>query len=384
MLVVCITQVLWEAVHQGGSGCDYVSERLLAESKSESGRLNVRGRRYDAVLVMEANSVEPATARALERFADAGGKVVFIGNAPSRSPHFLHAQEDDQAVRAAVDRILKNHTERCAVVEAPGEDLLGWYSRVQERFGIQPFVRIEKPQVNLRQIAFTQRARELFFFVNSGIEETAETLAQFAGDSKTPWLWNPETGERFPYPFEGRKNRLRLRIEPGGSLLLVFEPSLTGAPRVLPQPSEKNSLALDGAWQLRLQHVSGERKELTLEQLVDFKNDERLRSFAGEALYEKSFELSAGFQFLDLGAVHGISAVTLNGKDLGLKWYGRHVYCVADALRTGRNDLQVRVITVLGNYCKSLMNNPVAQRWTVQQPWHSTGMVGPVRFLPED
>lgn len=74
----------------------------------------------------------------------------------------------------------------------------------------------------------------------------------------------------------------------------------------------------------------------------------------------------------------------LNGKDLGVKWYGRHVYRVADALRTGRNELQVRVTTVLGNYCKSLTNNPVAQRWTVRQPWQPAGMVGPVRLLPED
>lgn len=160
---------LWEAAHQSGSGCDYVSEKLLGESQSESGQLDVRGRRYDALVVMEAKTVEPATARALERFADAGGKIVFIGQAPSRSPRFLDSRRNDQLVRAASERILKSHAERCAVVDAPGQDLLGWYGRVQNRFGIRPFVSIEKPNVNLSQIAFSQGGRELFFFVNSGI-----------------------------------------------------------------------------------------------------------------------------------------------------------------------------------------------------------------------
>jgi hypothetical protein len=372
---------LWEAVHQSGSGCDYVSERLLAESKSAAGRLNVSGRGYDAVLAMEAATVEPATAQALERFADAGGKIIFIGNAPSRSPRLQQAQKNDALVRAASEGILKKHAERCAVVDAPGEDLLGWYAGVESRFGIKPFVRIEKPQINLSQIAFTQGARELFFFVNSGIEGTAETLAEFDTGRKTPWQWNPETGERFAYPFEGARNQLRLRIEPGGSLLLVFEPTLTGAPRVTARPSEDGGLALGGPWQLRLQHVSGERKEITLDELVDFKNDERLRSFAGEAVYEKSFAGSGGFHFLDLGAVQGISAVTLNGADVGMRWYGRHCYDVADKLRSGQNQLTVRVTTVLGNYCKSLTSNRVAQQWTARQAWQSAGMMGPVRLL---
>ena len=60
---------LWEAAHQSGSGCDYVSEKLLGESQSESGQLDVRGRRYDALVVMEAKTVEPATARALDKYA---------------------------------------------------------------------------------------------------------------------------------------------------------------------------------------------------------------------------------------------------------------------------------------------------------------------------
>jgi len=374
---------LWEAIHQNGSGCDYVSEKLLAESKAEAGRLEVKGRRYDALIVMEAQTVEPATAKALERYAEAGGKIIFIRHAPSQSPGFQNWQENDGVVRAASERILKAHPDRCAVVPPPGRDLTAWYGQVQKQFGIEPLVRIENPDVNLSQIAFTQGKREVFFFVNSGIEGTIETLVEFPGGGKTPWQWGPESGERFAYPYEGQKNRLRLRIEPCGSLLLVLEPSMPGTPRRPALPSEKNAFALASPWRVRLEHVSGDKNEITLDRLVDFKDDERLRPFAGEAVYRQSFEVNgpARFEFIDLGAVHGISSVTLNGRNLGLKWYGRHIYHVQGALRAGRNEWEVRVTTVLGNYCKSLKDNPVAQRWTERQPWNSVGLVGPVRLL---
>jgi hypothetical protein len=374
---------LWEAVHGNGSGCDYLSERLLAGARSEAGKLNVLGRAYDAVILMEVKTVEPAAARALEQYARSGGKIVFIGAAPSRSPHLQHARENDALVLAASERILKENAGRCAVVEAPGADRLGWYARVQKQFGIEPLVRIGKPDVNLSQIALREGERELFFFVNSDIGRTVETLAEFATGAKTPWQWDPETGERFAYPTEGRANRLRLRIEPGGSLLLAFEPAMPGTPRARPRPAEESALALAGGWQLHLRHVSGENRDLALERLVDFKDDDRLRAFAGEAVYRRSFDVSGTFHFLDLGAVHGVSAVRLNGKDLGVKWYGRHVYRAADALKAGSNELEVRVVTVLGNYCKSLTNNPVAQGWTARQPWQSAGMTGPVRLLKE-
>ena len=126
---------------------------------------------------------------------------------------------------------------------------------------------------------------------------------------------------------------------------------------------------------------------------MDFKADARLRAFAGEAIYRKSFQLegAARFEFLDLGTVPGVSVVKLNGRDLGVRWYGRHVYPAGELLRDGSNDLEIRVVTTLGNYCKSLVSNPVAQDWLNpappvgwrhEQPLRSAGLLGPVRVLP--
>ena len=111
-------------------------------------------------------------------------------------------------MRAASERILRDHGGRCAVVEPPGDDILAWYGRIQQQFGIQPYMRISRPDMNLSQIALRSGEREIFFFANSDPEREIETDIEFSTGGKTPWQWNPETGERTPYFFNGRKNRL--------------------------------------------------------------------------------------------------------------------------------------------------------------------------------
>jgi hypothetical protein len=375
---------LWEAIHQNGSGCDYIDEKLLGESKCVAGRLTVRGRTYGALIVMEARTVEPDAALALERFAAGGGRIVFIRHAPSRSPRFQNRQANDATVRAASERILRDHRERCAVVEPPGDDILAWYGRIQQQFGIQPYMRIARPDMNLSQIALRSGEREIFFFANSDPEREIETDIEFPTGGKTPWQWNPETGERTPYFSNGRKNRLSVRVEPCGSLVLVFEPGMEQPGRRAPRPSEAGAVRIAGPWQLELRHLDGTRRERTLDTLIDFKDDEALRSFAGTATYRATFQNSraGALAFLDLGPVNGISSVALNGRDLGLKWYGCHRYATGAALMAGENRLEVQITTVLGNYVKSLTGNPVARVWTARQPLYPAGLRGPVRLLP--
>ncbi len=374
---------LWEAIHQNGSGCDYVDERLLGESECVAGRLSVRGRTYGALIVMEASAVHPETARAMERFASGGGRIVFIRHAPSRSPRFQNRQANDAEVRAVSERILREHGERCAVVEPPGDDILAWYGRIQRQFGIQPYLRIARPDMNLSQIALRSGEREIFLFANSDPAREIESDIEFSTGDKTPWQWDPETGERAPYFFNGARHRLSVRIEPCGSLLLVFEPGMDQPAKRAPKPTEAGAVPLNGPWQLELRNVDGTRSQRTLDALTDFKDDETLRSFAGTAVYRVTFQESraGAHSFLDLGPVNGVSSVTLNNRSLGLKWYGCHRYATGEALVAGENRLEVQITTVLGNHMKALTGNPVAQTWTRHQPLYPAGLPGPVRLL---
>ena len=88
------------------------------------------------------------------------------------------------------------------------------------------------------------------------------------------------------------------------------------------------------------------------------------------------------FTFISLGKVHGVSELIVNGITCGIQWYGNRVYRVADKLSKGGNTIKIKVTTTMGNYMKTLKDNPVAQYWTNEgkknQVLQSMGLLGPV------
>ena len=72
----------------------------------------------------------------------------------------------------------------------------------------------------------------------------------------------------------------------------------------------------------------------------------------------------------------------MNGKDCGIKWYGRRIYPIGNYLTAGDNTIEIKVVTTVGNYMKSLADNPIAQYWTndktKSQPLQSMGLIGSV------
>lgn len=133
---------------------------------------------------------------------------------------------------------------------------------------------------------------------------------------------------------------------------------------------------------MQLNHIDGTNRHIELETLKDLADIPETKNFAGTVIYEKTVDLNRNdLHYIDLGNVQGVSELTLNGKNLGVKWYGAHVYDIKKAAKPGANKLSVRLTTITGNYLKGLINNPVAQRWTRNQPYHSMGILGPVRIF---
>jgi len=133
-----------------------------------------------------------------------------------------------------------------------------------------------------------------------------------------------------------------------------------------------------------LSWFAGTTSEQSLPLLTDFKDDPCLVEFSGTAIYRTEFNApDMTHTLLSLGTVYGISEVTLNGKNLGHRWWGEHTYDTTGALMVGKNVLEVKVITTLSNFFR-VWDNPVAQIWTRDRVPVSEGMVGPVRLLKQD
>jgi hypothetical protein len=106
-----------------------------------------------------------------------------------------------------------------------------------------------------------------------------------------------------------------------------------------------------GPWQVSFPPNLGAPPEVTLPELISLHrhSDPGVKYFSGMATYSKQITLSPGAAsgdrrlYLDLGWVHVMAQVRLNGKDLGLLWKPPFRVDITGAARHGENKLEVLV-----------------------------------------
>jgi hypothetical protein len=374
---------VWEAIQQNGFGCDYVSERIIQEASMKNGLLAYGPRTYSTLILLEVETMLPETAIAIERFAANGGCIIFIEKTPFRSPEFKDHEVKDSQVRYIIEKLLKKESDRIGKHPAPDGNLIQWFRDIQSRFQLKPYVEINTPDKFINQNYYQYDDLDIFFITNSHAHESRQLKLKFDVEGKYSWLWDPETGERKLLSDKVSKQELDLRFGPAESKLVVFDKHKEGT--LLYTKDQINVLgkAIKGPWTLKLDHVDGTSEKLELPELVDFMEDERLKTFAGVVQYEVEMDVDdAGkYLYIDLGIVKGVSEAKLNGKSLGVRWYGSHRYDLGENLMQGDNLLQVKITTVLGNYLKSLKDNPVSQRWIRRQKYKRMGLIGPVQLI---
>ena len=389
---------MWEAVHQNGHGCDYISEKILTEGRSRNGELRYGPRAYKTILLMDVESIRPEAAEALEKFVAAGGKAICIGTEPHQSVGLQNAAANDRRVQATVARIKARYPQRFTTVAAPDStaSVLDWYRNLQRQQRITPYVGIDRPSQLFSQNYYKHGNRDIFFLVNYDARNERTLRLDFALpelQNKTAWLWDPETGTRSRIAGWNGKE-LTMRFGPEESKLLVFEEVRIDDPNAetidvsAPGPCSGTPVkTLDGLWNVTMTHaVTGEKSTLTLDSLVDFNTLPMpgLRHFAGVIDYTIAVNIDDPQQMtrLDAGNTYnGVTELLINGQSAGIKWYGERIFDIGGKLLPGKNTVTVRVTTVLGNYCKSLKDNATAQQWTQRQPYLPLGLGGPVRLF---
>jgi hypothetical protein len=108
---------------------------------------------------------------------------------------------------------------------------------------------------------------------------------------------------------------------------------------------------ISGPWQVSFPPNFGAPPEVTLPQLISLHqhSDPGVKYFSGTATYSKQISISPGAMsgdrrlYLDLGWVHVMAQVRVNGKDLGLLWKPPFRVDITSAVRHGENKLEVLV-----------------------------------------
>ena len=371
----------WQSLNHHGYCSDYINSTILRDAEFRDGKLVYGPMRYDIVICADVHSLEKEAAQALFNFAENGGRILFINEVPGRSPGLTGQEKNDLIVSEMMTALLEENSQTVRSAKLRG-NLTAWIGKQMRECAIEPAVRISNADERLFMIHHTQDDRDIFFFCNSDRQRTIDFNAGFALPDKTPWLWDAETGGKFVYA--QADEMLHITLQPLQSMLLVFDDQSNGKLWQEPAADEKTALPIDGPWEVEFQPVKGKSFTRLMPKLQDFREINALQDFSGTAVYRTSFLLKkADTMILDLGDVFDIAEVTLNGRALGARWWGKKQFVVEKELRNGSNNIEIKVTTTLFNYVASLKGDAVADYWLARRKNKglvSAGLVGPVRL----
>jgi len=378
--------LVWEAIAKNGSGCDYISETILRDATVERRKLCYGTRKYHTLFLVSVESISPGSAGKLLQFVRAGGRVFCIDKVPSKSTGWNNHERNDGEVKLLVEK-MKSYSNRFIYIEKPENNYINWYRTVQNQYRIEPWVNIERPDPFLMQVRYSaDNGSEYVFIVNSHLHESRNTRVHFSPGltrSHNCSVWDPETGERMMIRTEP-DGGVTLDVGPAESLLFAFDRVKTDTEwRPLPVSGTDTSV-LDRGWTAEFRHCrDGSVRKVEMNSLTDLKDMPDFVYFSGTVIYRNRLECKdPEGMTLNLGKVYGTSELYINGENRGVKWYGRRIFSIGKYMRPGMNTIEVVITTSMGNYMKSLTDNPIAQYWTnagtKNQPLQPMGMTGPV------
>jgi hypothetical protein len=384
-------------------GFDAVSaDILLARARVADGRIVFPEASSYRVLVLPLwETMTPKLLAKIEQLVRDGATV--IGVPPRKSPSLADHPRGDEQVRALAERLWgAGGVPAAATIRRYGRGRIVWGGELTPVAGGAMYPGYESTAALLRQenvapvfdstgsLRHHQRRTEALdlFFVANREANSVEAICTFRTDGGAPEWWDPITGARRPLPeFQVRGDTVTvpLRLGAFGSGFVVFDrkASRPGATRVGVNFAAERALAtLEGPYAVTFDPAWGGPKEpVAFAALAPWNRhaDEGIRYYSGAAVYRKTFDFAATATrraplFLDLGAVHKLARVNLNGEDLGIVWTAPFRVEVSGRLRPTGNVLEVTVVNTWVN--RLIGDQQPANKDVRQLQWESGLLLG--------
>lgn len=384
-----------------GYGYDYVNAEVLLDKMTvRDGRLELPGGASYRLLVLPATleRISVPLLRKLRALVEAG--AVMVAPKPLGTPGI-----GDSAEVATIAAALWGDADGRTVTEHRyGKGKVVWGQDVRavlDGLALAPDYAFNRPHFDTSIVA-THRSSsdgEIYFVANQ--RRRAERIeASFRVTGLRPELWYADTGTTAPasYRMEDGRTIVSLDMEAHGSVFVVFRAPTTTRQVTLPNRQSRVLATLAGPWKLAFAPGWGAPASVQFAQLASWSDSpiEGVRHFSGTATYRRTLQADAAWfgkgkrLRLDLGEVHEIAEVLVNGHAVTTLWKQPYSVEVGAWLRPGSNSVELRVTNLWPN---RLIGDaqPGAKPFTFSTfkaygpdaTLLPSGLLGPVRVLLE-
>lgn len=358
-----------------GYSFDYVNAEVIEKRMEvKNGRFVLPdGMSYRLLVLPPLDTMRPELLRKLEALVAAGG--VILGPPPSKSPSMQNYPAGDREVRRLAARIWRKCDGKKVTSVAYGKGKVFCGVNLETAFAdmkVTPDVAGLEPK-KFPWIHRTATEGDVYFISNQG-DQAASVEPGFRVAGRQPELWDAATAERRELPefrVENGRTMVPLQFAPRQSLFVVFrKPAATTVPGRKNFPAPATLGSLDGEWAVHFDPKWGGPESVVFSKLEDWtlRPEEGIKYYSGTAVYRKTFDLpesaGRGRMFLDLGEVHSMARVRLNGQDMGLVWAAPWRVDITGKAKPKGNELEIEVVNTWLNRLAGDLKLPESERHT--------------------
>ncbi|MBD2702721.1 glycoside hydrolase [Spirosoma sp. BT702] len=362
---------------------DFVNASALLNAVSvKNGQLVAKSGNTYRLLVLDesAKNMTLPVLKKLRELVKAGAKVV--GTKPEQSPSLSDNPAEFQTIVNEIwasPNVVKGSIADALKAQSVAEDVI---------------VKNATSKILYRH---RQTADQDIYWLDNRSDNPTPAEVSFRVTGKVPMLWNPQTGktETVTYKIKDGRTIVPLQFESWDAYFIVF--SGKASTMAYTKPAEKTGelLTISTPWTVRFQENRSAPPQATFASLASWTNnsDPGIKYFSGTATYDNSFNVAlvdkSAHYVLDLGDVKNIAEVTVNGQNMGIIWKKPFRVDVTSALKTGANNVSIKVTNTWVNRLVGDQQPDVKQKITfatmpfykADSPLLPSGLLGPVRVL---
>jgi hypothetical protein len=349
-----------------GYGFDGCSPKMLMDwATVENGKIAFPGATsYEIMVLPNFETMTPELLRKITSLVEKGAKV--IGVPPLKSPSLVNYPNCDNEVKNLAEKLWGAHQTPNDFNEISfGEGSVFWggnlvseelyptYKSTVELLSKLNIAEDFNSDNNTIRFGHRKTTEKDIYFIANRTNDFQKTACTFRAVGE-PEIWIGTTGETRKlnnYRVENGLTTIPMEFFPYESFFVTFSGKGTksGTNKEVPNfPVFSEVKTIESAWNVSFNPKFGGPENIIFDELQDWTTHEMrgIKYYSGIATYKKTIEiekLTDKSYYIDLGVVNDMARVKLNGKDIGVIWCAPWRIDISDALKEGKNELEIEV-----------------------------------------
>jgi hypothetical protein len=378
------------------AGTDYDiinAEVLLRDAYVKNGRIVLKsGINYAVLVLPNQSSMRPEVLQKISQLVNDGATVV--GVRPTHSPSLANFPQADKQIKATADKLWGEIDGINITQNSYGKGNVFSGVLLEEVFSK---INLKEDIVLPEMFSYIHRKEDNsdIYFVSNQTQKAFEGEIGFKITGMQPELWNAVTGEIKDLSEFSERNGytfVPLKFNNTDSWFVVFRKNIAARIHNRNFPEYKTIQILEGEWTVSFNTALDAPQKTVFQTLTDWSTNANstIKYYSGTATYSKSFEFTGDVSktlSIDLGRVEKMASVRLNGKSLGTVWCYPYRVNINNALKKGKNTIEIDVTTpwwnrVVGdeqnNSNKKYTWTALSMNWMKNVGLQAAGLLGPV------